>query len=179
MLCVSLPIYREARKFNQNRAQHQRRQGGPLCSGDGGYPKQHWLMPRRPRHFNSGHLSHCWGWRYRSSATGTPAPSTSSPAQEEASAGGWSVETPTWLPGGLWAWGPGHLLHGMFSGPARIQGEQLPLPHSGVSPRDHVSEPARKRGHGCRLDQRLFKWRHKNSWWWDDLSLGYFVKLIC
>ncbi|KAI4808379.1 hypothetical protein KUCAC02_000441, partial [Chaenocephalus aceratus] len=62
-------------------------------------------------------------------------------AQEEAAAHGGPVAAPPGLPGGLWAPGPGHLLHGMLSGAAGDQGEQLSQTHPGVSPRDHHPEP--------------------------------------
>lgn len=158
-------LYRETRESNQNRAQHQRRGAQRQCSGHGGHRHHHWFEPSGPRHFNSG----CWceggGCRNRSSSAGTTctcacttfSSGSSHPApQEEAPAGGRPLEAAAGLPGGLRTSGPGHLLHGVFSGAARVQGEQLPLSHPGVPPRHHDSDSARTGGHGCGVDQRLF-----------------------
>lgn len=161
MSCVST-VHRETRELNQIRAQHQRR---------GGRRHRHWSEPRGPRIFNSG----CWceggGGRNRSSSPGTTctsstSSSSSSPpaSQEEAPARGRPLEAAAGLPGGLRTPGPRHLLHGVFSGAAGVQGEQLPLSHPGVPPRHHDPDSAGTGGHGGGLDQRLSTRKHKNSW---------------
>lgn len=186
MVCtVYSALHRETTEFNQIRAQHQRRGAGRQCPGHGGHRHRQWFeWPSGPRHFNSG----CWceggGGRNRSSSAGTTctcstsgSSSSHSASQEEAPAGGRPLEAAAGLPGGLWTSGPRHLLHGVFSGAARVQGEQLPRSHPGVPPRHHDSDSARTGGHGCGVDQRLFTRKHKNSWRWDDLELCSKIKL--